>query len=211
MSSTVPSLVKLIEQFEKLPGIGRKSAQRMAFFVLSQPIEKAEEFANALVTAHRAIRRCSVCCNLSEQEICPVCSDPMRDRSTICIVESPRDVMSFERVGEYRGLYHVLGGIISPMDGVGPSDIEVDSLIERVKSGDIHEIILALPTTMEGDTTNFYIYRRLQNTVLQSSEDNINSLKISQIARGVAIGNELEYTDEITLGRSILNRIEFKM
>ena len=179
----------------------------------------AEKFSEALLEAKAKIGYCTVCQNLTDGEICSVCASTERDRSVICVVEDPQDVMAFERTREYNGLYHVLGGIISPMDGVGPSDIEIDSLIKRVESGEIHEVILALPTTMEGDTTNFYIYRRLQNLTIgdnASSPNSLlasspNSLKISQIARGVAIGNEIEYTDEITLGRSIVNRIEFKL
>ena len=173
------------------------------------------------------VKYCRVCHTISDQEVCPICQSHSRDKHTVCVVENVQDVMSIENTGQYNGLYHVLGGIISPMDGVGPSDIEIDSLIARVESGGIHEVILALPTTMEGDTTNFYIYRRLQNlsksdiasspdSLIASSPDRLiasskHPLKISQIARGVAIGNEIEYTDEITLGRSIVNRIEFKL
>ena len=167
MSSTVPSLIKLIEQFEKLPGIGRKSAQRMSFYVLSQPFEKAEEFAKAVVSAHKNIKRCSVCCNLSEQEICPICNDVMRDKSTICIVESPRDVMSFERVGEYRGLYHVLHGLISPLDNIGPDAIKIDELVRRLDLGEIKEAILATGATTEGEATAIYIANKILTRVIQ--------------------------------------------
>ena len=142
---------------------------------------------------------------VSDQEVCPICQLHSRDKTTICVVENVQDVMSIENTGQYHGVYHVLGGIISPMDGVGPSDLEIESLIARIQTGEIREVILALPTTMEGDTTNFYIYRRIKGV------QQANDLQVSQIARGVAIGNELEYTDEITLGRSIVNRIEFKI
>ena len=200
MSSTVPSLVKLIEQFEKLPGIGRKSAQRMAFFMLSQPIEKAEEFANAVVTAHKSIRRCSVCCNLSEQETCPVCSNPMRDRTTICIVESPRDVMSFERVGEYRGLYHVLHGLISPLDNIGPDAICIDELVKRLDEGEIKEAIMATGATTEGEATAIYI----SNKILKP-----RGIKVTRLSYGIPIGSNLEYADEMTLLRALKDRNEF--
>lgn len=200
MSSTVPSLVKLIEQFEKLPGIGRKSAQRMAFFMLSQPIEKAEEFANAVVTAHKSIRRCSVCCNLSEQEICPVCSNPMRDRTTVCIVESPRDVMSFERVGEYRGLYHVLHGLISPLDNIGPDAICIDELVRRLDEGEIKEAIMATGATTEGEATAIYI----SNKILKP-----RGIKVTRLSYGIPIGSNLEYADEMTLLRALKDRNEF--
>ena len=200
MSFSVPSLDKLIEQFEKLPGIGRKSAQRMAFYVLSQPYEKAEQFAKALVNAHKNIRRCSVCCNLSETEICPVCSDVMRDNSTICIVESPRDVMSFERVGEYRGLYHVLHGLISPLDNIGPDAICIKELVARIDSGNIKEAILATGATTEGEATAIYI----ANKILKP-----RGIKVSRLSYGIPIGSNLEYADEMTLLRALKDRNEF--
>lgn len=200
MSSTVPSLQKLIEQFEKLPGIGRKSAQRMAFFVLSQPIEKAEEFANAIVTAHKSIRRCEVCCNLSETDICPICSNEMRDRSTVCIVESPRDVMSFERVGEYRGLYHVLHGLISPLDNIGPDAICLKELIKRLDEGEIKEAIMATGATTEGEATAIYI----SNKILKP-----RGIKVTRLSYGIPIGSNLEYADEMTLLRALKDRNEF--
>ena len=196
-----------VDQFASLPGVGRKTALRLVLHLLRQPDKDVEAFAGALTRLKQEVKYCRVCHTISDQEVCPICQSHSRDKHTICVVENVQDVMSIENTGQYNGLYHVLGGIISPMDGVGPSDIEIDSLIKRVESGDIHEVILALPTTMEGDTTNFYIYRRLQNTILHDT----TPLKISQIARGVAIGNEIEYTDEITLGRSIVNRIEFKL
>ena len=195
-----------VDQFASLPGVGRKTALRLVLHLLRQPNKDVEAFAGALTRLKQEVKYCRVCHTISDQEVCPICQSHSRDKHTVCVVENVQDVMSIENTGQYNGLYHVLGGIISPMDGVGPSDIEIDSLITRVESDDIREVILALPTTMEGDTTNFYIYRRLQNAMLHHA----TPIKISQIARGVAIGNELEYTDEITLGRSIVNRIEFK-
>ena len=201
-----------VDQVASLPGIGRKTALRLVLHLLRQPNKDVEAFTGALTRLKQEVKYCRVCHTISDQEVCPICQSHSRDKHTVCVVENVQDVMSIENTGQYNGLYHVLGGIISPMDGVGPSDIEIDSLIKRVEQGDIHEVILALPTTMEGDTTNFYIYRRLQNlTNSQLPISDIRSLKISQIARGVAIGNELEYTDEITLGRSIVNRIDFKL
>lgn len=192
--------------------------------LLRQSEKDVESFTDALKTLKQDAHYCRICHTISDQEVCPICQSHKRDRHTVCVVENVQDVMSIENTGQYHGLYHVLGGVISPMDGVGPSDLEIDSLVARIEPEEIKEVILALPTTMEGDTTNFYIYRRLQNAHNQSPLTNSQSpiahsqspiahspvLKISQIARGVAIGNELEYTDEITLGRSIINRIEFK-
>ena len=186
-----------------LPGVGRRTALRLVLHLLRQSDQEVEAFAGAFTRLKKDVRYCRVCHNISDTELCPVCSSMRRDHATICVVENVQDVMSIENTGQYNGVYHVLGGIISPMEGIGPKDIEIDSLVERVSKGDIDEIILALPTTMEGDTTNFYIYRRLQNAGFEMP-------KLSQIARGVAVGNQLEYTDEITLGRSIVNRIEFK-
>ena len=194
-----------MEQMASLPGIGRKTALRLVLHLLRQSNKDVEAFTGAMTRLKQEVKYCRVCHTISDQEVCPICQSHSRDKHTVCVVENVQDVMSIENTGQYNGLYHVLGGIISPMDGVGPSDIEIDSLIARVESGGIHEVILALPTTMEGDTTNFYIYKRLQNI------SNATPPKISQIARGVAIGNEIEYTDEITLGRSIVNRIEFKL
>ena len=196
-----------MEQVASLPGIGRKTALRLVLHLLRQSDRDMEAFTGALTRLKQEVKYCRVCHTISDQEVCPICQSHSRDKHTVCVVENVQDVMSIENTGQYNGLYHVLGGIISPMDGVGPSDIEIDSLIKRIEQGEIQEVILALPTTMEGDTTNFYIYRRLQNTTLHDA----TPLRISQIARGVAIGNELEYTDEITLGRSIVNRIEFKL
>ena len=200
-----------------LPGVGRKTALRLVLHLLRQSDKDVEAFTGALSKLKQDVKYCQVCHTISDQDICPICRSHSRDKQTVCVVENVQDVMSIENTGQYNGVYHVLGGIISPMDGVGPSDIEINSLVERVKNDDIHEVILALPTTMEGDTTNFYIYKRLQNLQIDNTTPhssnllNTTPLKISQIARGVAIGNEIEYTDEITLGRSIVNRIEFKL
>ena len=187
-----------------LPGVGRRTALRLVLHLLRQSPEEVEAFAGAFTRLRNEVVYCSTCHNISDTELCPICASHKRDHSTICVVENVQDVMSIENTGQYTGVYHVLGGIISPMDGIGPKDLEIDSLMARIQAGEVNEIILALPTTMEGDTTNFYIYRRLQNLTLASMP------KVSQIARGVAVGNQLEDTDEITLGRSIVNRIDFK-
>ena len=187
-----------------LPGVGRRTALRLVLHLLRQTPEEVEAVAGAFTRLRNEVVYCSTCHNISDTELCPICASHKRDHSTICVVENVQDVMSIENTGQYTGVYHVLGGIISPMDGIGPKDLEIDSLMARIQAGEVNEIILALPTTMEGDTTNFYIYRRLQNLALESIP------KVSQIARGVAVGNQLEYTDEITLGRSIVNRIDFK-
>ena len=201
-------LSKAVDQFASLPGIGRKTALRLVLHLLRQSEKDVEAFTSALTSLKQDVHYCRICHTVSDQEVCPICQSHSRDKHTVCVVENVQDVMSIENTGQYHGLYHVLGGVISPMDGVGPSDLEIDSLVARIEPDEIKEVILALPTTMEGDTTNFYIYRRLQS---YTTLNNSTPLKISQIARGVAIGNELEYTDEITLGRSIINRIEFKM
>ena len=201
-----------VDQFASLPGIGRKTALRLVLHLLRQSDKDVEAFTDTLKTLKSDAHYCRVCHTISDQELCPICQSHKRDKHTVCVVENVQDVMSIENTGQYHGLYHVLGGVISPMDGVGPSDLEIDSLVARIEPEEIREVILALPTTMEGDTTNFYIYRRLHNaTQSHTTQDHATPLKISQIARGVAIGNELEYTDEITLGRSIINRIEFKI
>ena len=184
-----------------LPGVGRKTALRLGLHLLRQPEPNVLAFAGAFTRLKQEVVYCRECHNISDTELCSICSSARRDHATICVVENVQDVMSIENTGQYNGVYHVLGGIISPMDGVGPKDIEIDSLIERVSKGGVDEIILALPTTMEGDTTNFYIYRRLAPYA---------DVKVSMIARGIAVGNELEYTDEVTLGRSILNRTLFE-
>lgn len=203
-------LSKAVDQFASLPGIGRKTALRLVLHLLRQSDHDVEAFTAALNSLKKDVHYCRICHTVSDQEVCPICQSYKRDKHMVCVVENVQDVMSIENTGQYHGLYHVLGGVISPMDGIGPSDLEIDSLVARIEPEEIQEVILALPTTMEGDTTNFYIYRRLQNAYSQSPIANNQGLKISQIARGVAIGNELEYTDEITLGRSIINRIEFK-
>ena len=190
-----------VTQFSRLPGIGRKTALRLVLHLLRQEDEDVEQLASALTTMKREVKRCRVCHNISDQDVCPVCSDSRRDRHTVCVVENIQDVMAIENTQQFHGLYHVLGGVISPMDGIGPSDLEIQSLVERVGQGDVDEVILALSPTMEGDTTNFFIYRKLAP---------YSDVKISIIARGVSVGNELEYTDEITLGRSILNRTLFE-
>ncbi len=196
-------LENAVNQVASLPGIGRKTALRLVLHLLRQQPNEVEAFAGSLTRLKQEVKYCRICHNISDEEVCPVCSSRHRDHQTVCVVENVQDVMSIENTGQYNGVYHVLGGIISPIDGIGPKDIEIDSLVERIVPEQIKEVILALPTTMEGDTTNFYIYRRL--TALALPEP----LTVSQIARGVAVGNELEYTDEITLGRSIVNRVAF--
>lgn len=202
--SDYPSILleQAVNQMASLPGVGRRTALRLVLHLLRQSDNDVEAFATAFTRLKKEVLYCCECHNISDSEICPICASTRRDHATICVVENVQDVMSIENTGQYSGVYHVLGGIISPMEGIGPKDIEIDSLIERLTKGDIQEVILALPTTMEGDTTNFYIYRRIQNAGVE--------VRISQIARGVAVGNQIEYTDEITLGRSIVNRTEFK-
>ena len=211
MDSSYPSILleNAVNQVASLPGIGRKTALRLVLHLLRQPQNEVETFTSAISRMKKEVRYCRICHNISDQEICPICQSHRRDHQTICVVENVQDVMSIENTGQFTGVYHVLGGVISPMDGIGPKELEIDSLIERILPEHIQEVILALPATMEGDTTNFYIYRRLQNLLESNSNDTPIELKISQLARGVAIGNELEYTDEITLGRSIINRTLF--
>ena len=189
-------LERAVGEFSKLPGIGRKTALRLVLRLLKQSESSVDGFADAVSHVRKDIKYCRVCHNISDTEVCPICSDTRRDTTTVCVVENVQDVMAVENTQTYRGLYHVLGGIISPMDGVGPADLEINSLVERVAQGDIREVILALSSTMEGDTTNFYISRLLKPY----------QVKVSVIARGISVGNELEYTDEVTLGRSIVNR-----
>lgn len=188
-----------VGELSRLPGIGRKTALRLALYMLRQDVSMAEQIGRAIVEMRRGIRYCRICHNISESELCPICASMHRDRTTVCVVENVKDVMAFERTGQFRGLYHVLGGVISPIDGIGPDMLEIRSLVERVKTEDVQEVILALPATMEGETTNFYIYRRLQDT----------NVKITQLARGLSVGNEIEYIDEITLGRSLSGRTLF--
>ena len=202
-------LENAVNQVASLPGIGRKTALRLVLHLLRQPQNEVETFTSAISRMKNEVRYCRICHNISDQEVCPICQSHRRDHQTICVVENVQDVMSIENTGQFTGVYHVLGGVISTMDGIGPKELEIDSLIERILPEHIQEVILALPATMEGDTTNFYIYRRLQNLLESNSNETPIDLKISQLARGVAIGNELEYTDEITLGRSIINRTLF--
>jgi recombination protein RecR len=190
----------VINEFGKLPGVGRKTATRYVLHILKQNDKETETFANALVALKRELKHCSICHNISDKEICNICANHNRDKSSLCIVEDIRDVMAIESTQQYRGVYHVLGGIISPLDGIGPSDLNIDTLVNRMKSAEIKEVIMALSTTMEGDTTNFYLYKRLKEF----------NVIVSTIARGVSIGDELEYADEITLGRSITNRIPYE-
>lgn len=196
-SSTL--LENAVNEFAKLPGIGRKTALRLVLHLLRQEEPLVENFGNAIIKLRKEIKYCHVCHNISDSDTCSLCSDPNRDDSIICVVENIKEVMVIENTRQFKGRYHVLGGVISPMDGIGPSDLEIDSLVKRASQGDIQEIILALSATMEGDTTNFYIFRKLAPY----------NIKISILARGVSVGDELEYTDEITLGRSIINRMPF--
>ena len=193
-------LEQAVREFASLPGIGNKTALRLVLHLLKQDRADVESFGNAMIELKNNIHHCKVCQNISDTELCQICSNPNRDQELVCVVENIRDVMSVENTNQYTGLYHVLGGIISPIDGVGPADLTIDQLEERVKAGHASEIILALSTTMEGDTTNFYIFKRLNNY----------PVKITTLARGVSIGDELEYADEITLGRSIVDRTPFE-
>lgn len=193
-------LEKAVQEFSKLPGIGRKTALRLVLWMLRQDDSDVTQFTAAVNELKSGVKYCKVCHNISDTDICPICADQRRDQTTVCVVENIQDVMAIENTQQFNGLYHVLGGVISPMDGMGPADIEIDSLIQRVAEGTVQEVILALSPTMEGDTTNFYIYRKLAPT----------GIKVSVIARGIAVGNELEYADEVTLGRSITNRTLFE-
>ena len=201
MDQRYPSrlLEQAVTSFTKLPGIGRKTALRLVLYQLRQNEADVDAFINAIGTLKHEVKYCQKCHNLSDADVCPICLDPRGDSSVVCVVENIQDVMAIENTMQYRGLYHVLGGIISPMDGIGPADIEIESLVERVSDGEVKEVILALSSTMEGDTTNFYIFRKLAS----------QNVKLSVIARGISVGDELEYTDEVTLGRSILNRTPF--
>lgn len=192
-------LENAVNEFASLPGIGRKSALRLVMYLLRREDAEVERFGESIIKLKKEVHYCSVCNNISDTEICEICSDKSRDNSMVCVVENIRDVIAIENTGQFRGLYHVLGGIISPMDGVGPADLKISNLESKVSEGGINEIILALSTTMEGDTTNFYLFRRLMPY----------NIRITTLSRGVAIGDELEYTDEITLGRSIINRTPF--
>lgn len=189
-------LENAVNEFASLPGIGKKTAFRLVMHLLKRDPDEVKRFGESLVRLHREIRYCKVCHSISDQETCSICSDEKRDRSLICVVENIQDVMAIENTRQYIGVYHVLGGIISPVDGIGPSDLTIDTLEVRIRNGGVNEVILALSTTMEGDTTNFYLFRKL----------NKYNILITTLARGVAIGDELEYTDEITLGRALNNR-----
>lgn len=201
MQTQYPSLLleNAVNEFAKLPGIGRKTALRLVLHLLRQDEARVERFASAIATLKREIKYCRCCHNISDTDICAICADTRRDNTLICVVENVKEVMAIENTIQFNGRYHVLGGIISPIDGIGPADLEIDSLVRRVQEENIHEVILALSATMEGDTTNFYIYRKLQPL----------NVKVSIIARGVAIGDDIEYADEVTLGRSIMNRVPF--
>ncbi|MBO7278643.1 MAG: recombination protein RecR [Bacteroidales bacterium] len=185
-----------VEQFASLPGVGKKTALRYALHLLKQPQERVSLFVSSLDKFRKEVRHCQVCSMITDDEVCPICRDKQRDHSVICVVESIRDVLSIEATGDYRGVYHVLGGVISPMDGIGPSDLTLNQLVERVKSGSVQEVILALSTDMEGETTSFYLYKLLAG----------HAVTVSAIARGVGFGDDLEYADQLTLSKSIANR-----
>jgi len=201
MEQRFPSLLleNAVNELSTLPGVGRKTALRLALYMLRQDVGSVERFASSLVDLRKDVKYCKVCHNICDDEMCSICSDSNRDHSIVCVVENIREVMAIENTGQFRGIYHVLGGIISPIDGIGPADLQIDSLVNRVAEGSIKEVVLALSTTMEGDTTNFFIHRKLMPY----------EIKVSVIARGVSIGDEIEYADEVTLGRSILNRTSF--
>lgn len=192
-------LQRAVTEISKLPGIGQKTALRLALHLLRQETEEVDRMAQSIMDLRHGVRKCRVCRNICDGDTCTICANPARDPSLICVVENVQDVMAVERTLQYRGLYHVLGGVISPMDGIGPANLEIESLVERVSQGDICEVILALSPTMEGDTTGFYIYRKLQHT----------QVPVSTLARGVAQNEELQYTDEATLGRAISARVPF--
>lgn len=189
-----------VEAFAQLPGVGRKTALRYVLHLLRQDQEFVRKFGTTFSRLREELKYCKICHTISDHDTCTICSNQKRDHSIVCVVEDIRDVMAIENTQQYSGVYHVLGGIISPMDGVGPNDLTIDSLVERCAAGTVKEIIMALSTTMEGDTTNFYIYKRLKDY----------NLPVSTIARGIAIGDELEYADEVTLGRSIVNRVPYE-
>lgn len=201
MNQKYPSVLleNAVNELASLPGVGRKTALRLALYMLRRDPGYVDNFASALVALRREVKYCKICHNICDDELCSICANPLRDHEMVCVVENIKEVMAIENTGQFRGIYHVLGGIISPMDGIGPGDLQIDSLVERVAGGEVKEVILALSTTMEGDTTNFFIYRKLSGY----------DVKITVIARGVSIGDEIEYADEITLGRSILSRTDF--
>lgn len=194
-------LERAVEEFSKLPGVGSKTAMRLVLHLLRQDTKSVEAFGLSIIRLRQEVKFCHVCHNISDADVCEICANPRRDHSIVCVVENIQDVMAIEATQQYRGTYHVLGGVISPMDGIGPSDLQIQSLVERVSEEDISEVILALSPTLEGDTTNFYLYRKLADS----------GVKITVIARGVAQNDELQYTDEVTLGRSIINRTLFNV
>ena len=193
-------LENAVNEFSRLPGVGQKTALRLVLHLLNQPAADVANFSNALTRLKNDIRYCQICSNISDLAVCEICASHKRDKAIICIVEDTRDVMAIENTGQYNGVYHVLGGLISPMDGVGPSDLNIEQLVKRVNAGDVIEVILALSATMEGDTTIFYLYKKLKD----------QNIRISAIARGIAFGGELEYVEEITLGRSIATRVPYE-
>lgn len=192
-------LERAVNEFSKLPGIGRKTATRLVLHLLRKQEDEVAAFSDSVLRLRREVKYCRECHGISDSDLCPVCANPSRDHSIICVVENIQDVMAVENTMQFRGVYHVLGGVISPMDGVSPNDLQIDSLVERVAQGGVDEVVLALSSTMEGDTTNFYIYRKLSPY----------NVRLSVIARGISVGDELEYADEVTLGRSIVNRTPF--
>jgi recombination protein RecR len=193
-------LENAVNEFAKLPGIGKKTALRLVLHLLKKEVAEVQRFSNSLTQLREEVKHCIICRNISDSDICNICNNHARNNKMICVVENIKDVMSVENTQQYNGVYHVLGGIISPMDGIGPSDLEIDSLINRIQKGEVDEVIFALSTTMEGDSTNFYLYKKLKDF----------NIKITTLARGVSIGDELEYTDEVTLGRSLVNRTPFE-
>lgn len=200
--SQLPSrlLENAVNEFSKLPGIGKKTALRLVLHLLNQSSDDTMQFANALIEMKQDVRLCKKCNNITEEDYCSICTSKSRDESLVCVVESIKELIAIESTSQYNGVYHILGGRISPMDGVGPKDLHIDSLIKRVNNDDIAEVILALSTNMEGDTTSFYVFRRLEEF----------KVPVSTLARGISIGDELEYTDEITLGKSLLNRMPYQ-
>ncbi len=201
-TSQYPSVLleNAVNEFARLPGIGRKTAMRLALFVLKESKADVARFADAIKTMREEIHYCKSCFNISDSDVCDICASAKRDHTLVCVVESVRDVMAIENTQQFKGIYHVLGGVISPMDGIGPDDLTIQPLVEKAKAGEVKEVVFALSATMEGDTTNFYIYRKIAEY----------PLSVTTIARGVAIGDELEYADEVTLGRSLVNRLPFE-
>lgn len=194
-------LEKAVQEMSQLPGIGKRTALRLVLHLLKQPKEQTDFLSQALLAMRNEIQLCKSCHNISDHDICDICSNAARNKGVVCVVEDVRDVMAIENTNQFKGIYHVLGGKISPMDGIGPSQLKIESLVEKVKMGQIHEIIFALSATIEGDTTNFYVYKQIKSF----------NILTSTIARGIAVGDELEYADEVTLGRSIVNRVPFEI